>query len=306
MLMTAITGMKTLSLTAALGLLAMQASAQMEVPPAEKVAVLADKRIHESSGMVRSVRHPGILWTHNDSGGEPCLFAINRKGETVAKVRVPTAANFDWEDITQGPDDEGRPCLYIGDIGDNLKLRASLQIYRILEPDLPEDADKEVLSEEPQIWHVSYPNRRHNAESLMMHPLTRQLFIVTKEEDGRCALYRVPDDRVSGQALKLSKVADLHFPARRREGKRPSMACMVTSADFSPDGSRLVIATYSYLHEWKLGKNSSLEQSLSAPARIIQPPLTKQMEAVCYDGDGASLWFTSEQLPAPLYRLSRK
>lgn len=300
--------MKTLVLTATLGLLALQAAAEveLEVPKAEKVAVLADKRIRESSGIARSVRHPGIFWTHNDSAGEPCLFAINRKGETVAKVRVPTAANFDWEDITQGPDDEGQSCLFIGDIGDNLKRRASIQIYRIPEPDLPEDADKEVLSAEPEIWHVSYPDGRHNAECLMLHPLTRQLFIVTKEDNGRCTLFRVPDERVSGQAMKLIKVADLHFPARQREGKRPGMASMTTAADFSPDGSRLVIATYSYLHEWKLSKKASLEQSLSAPATIIQPPLTKQMEAVCYDVDGASLWFTSEQLPTPLYRLLRK
>lgn len=297
------TAMKTRVLTAAMGLLALHAGAQVEVPKAEEVAVLADRRIHESSGIARSLRHPGIFWTHNDSGGEPCLFAINRKGETVARVRVPTAANFDWEDITQGLDDNGKPCLFIGDIGDNLKLRASLQIYRIPEPDLPEDADKEVLSDEPQIWHLSYPDRRHNAECLMMHPLTRQIFIVTKEEDGRCALYRVPDDPVSGQAMKLIKVADLNFPARQREGKRPGMACMTTAADISPDGSRLVIATYSYLHEWKLAKKESIEQSLTTAARIILPPLTKQMEGVCYDEDGTSLWLTSEQLPTPLFRL---
>ncbi|MEN3940730.1 hypothetical protein WJU23_05500 [Prosthecobacter sp. SYSU 5D2] len=306
--MSAFTAMKTLVLTAILGLLALPAAAQVEVevPTAEKVAVLADKRIAESSGIARSLRHPGIFWTHNDSGGEPCLFAINQKGETVAKVRVPTAANFDWEDITQGPDEKGQPCLFIGDIGDNLKRRASIQIYRIPEPDLPEDAEKEVLSAEPETWHVSYPDGRHNAECLMMHPLNRHLFIVTKTEDGRCALYRVPEDRISGQAMKLIKMADLNFPSRPREGKRPGMACMATAADFSPDGSWLVIGTYSYLHEWKLSKKASLAQSLAAPARIIQPPLTKQMEAVCYDEDGASLWFTSEQLPVPLYRLSRK
>ena len=298
--------MKTRMLTMIYGLLALQAVAEIETPPAVKVAVLADKRIHESSGMVRSMRHQGIFWTHNDSGGEPCLFAFNLQGETVAKVRVPKAANFDWEDLTCGPDEEGRPCLLIGDIGDNLKVRASLQIYRIPEPDLPVEAGKEVESAEPEIWHLGYPDRRYNAECLMMHPKTHEIYILTKEESGDSVLFKLPAGRVAGQGLKLEKVMDLQFPVRAREGKRPAMACQTSSGDFSPDGRRLVIASYSYLQEWRLREGEALAESLKAPPQLILPPLTRQMEAVCYDEDNASLWFTSELLPTPLYRLSRK
>jgi hypothetical protein len=64
---------------------------------------------------------PLIFWTLNDSGGEPCVFAIDRSGKTRAKVRVRDAANFDWEDLALGKDDQARPALFIGDIGDNLQ-----------------------------------------------------------------------------------------------------------------------------------------------------------------------------------------
>lgn len=269
----------------------------------EKV-ILQDKRINESSGLARSLRHPGIFWTHNDSGGEPCLFALNSKGETVAKVRVPHAANFDWEDLSESRDQQGRPCILIGDIGDNLKFRASLQIYCIPEPDLPATPDKEIESAEPEVWHLSYPDGRKNAESLMVHPITRWIYLITKSEEGHCAVYQVPDDRTNGKAYTLIKVSDLYFPPLDRQGKRPGMNSMTTSADFSPDGKRLVVATYSYLYEWTIHSKRPLETLLQSSPRILEPPLTRQMEAVCYDADNRSLWITSEQLPAPLYHLT--
>ncbi|SKA91657.1 hypothetical protein SAMN02745166_01767 [Prosthecobacter debontii] len=294
-----------LLLLALLGSASFVSAQTLQVRTSDAV-ILKDKRITESSGLARSLRYPGVFWTHNDSGGEPCLFAINRQGQTLAKVRVPHAANFDWEDLTEGRDDQDRPCLFIGDIGDNLKFRASLQIYCVREPELPKDPDKEIESSEPEVWHLSYPDGRKNAECLMMHPLTRQLYLITKEESGHCALYQVPSKRGPGKGLTLIKICDLEFPARARKGKRPGMNSMTTSADFSPDGKRLVVATYSYLYEWTLSPKLPLEASLEQPPILIEPPLTKQMEAVCYDADAVTLWFTSEQLPAPLYRLSVK
>ncbi|MBB5036892.1 hypothetical protein [Prosthecobacter dejongeii] len=273
---------------------------------ADKPIILADKRIHESSGLTRSVRHPCVFWTLNDSGGEPCVFAIDEKGQTRAKVRLPKAVNFDWEDLASGTDEKGRPCLLIADIGDNLKVRASLQIYRIPEPDLPEDTSKEIQSAEPEIWHLAYPDGRQNAECLIVHPQTQQMWILTKEENGVSTLYEVTGKRRPDTALKLEKITTLTFPAKAREGKRPGMACMTTAATISPDGRRLLVATYSYLHEWKLTPGQPLIQALQSPASIIAPPLTRQMEGVCYGDDSSTIWFTSEQLPSPLYRLRRK
>lgn len=274
-------------------------------PAVEKAAELADKRIRESSGLARSLRHPGILWTHNDSGGEPCLYAIDTLGKTRAKVRIPKAAAFDWEDMTQGLDEEGNPWLFVGDIGDNFKIRPSLQIYRIPEPDLPADAEKEMLSAEPEIWHVAYPRGRYNAECLMWDPRSRLLYIVTKEENGDSLLFKIPPPKDLAKTTTMERVASLTFPSKARPGKQPSMACQVTSGDFSPDGSRLMISTYNFLHEWRIRKGQSLEEALQAPATIIQAPLMRQLEAACYDRDNLTLWMTSEQLPTPLYRIRR-
>lgn len=294
-------------------LCAAQACAQVawpETPVAstsERVAVLDDKRIKESSGLCLGGRDPSIFWTLNDSGGEPCVFAIDRGGKTRAKVRVRDAANFDWEDIALGKDEKGAPALFIGDIGDNLQMRPTIQVYQIPEPEINEPGKvvEETISAAPVIWRVSYPDGKHNAESLLVDPKTNRLHLLTKSEDGRSALYVFPQPMQKEVSMTLEKVAELTFPKLIRAGKRPHDNCMTTAAGFSPDGTRMVVATYSSLYEWKLSPDQPLADALKQPPERIEPELLRQLEGVCYDGDNLTLWLTSEHLPAPLLRVKR-
>lgn len=273
----------------------------------ERVAVLEDKRINESSGLCLSGRSPGIWWTINDSGGEPCVFAIDQKGKTRAKVRIREAANFDWEDIALGKSKDGAPALFIGDIGDNLQIRASIQVYEIPEPKVsaPGDTVDETLGVVPKLWRARYPDGKKNAESLLCHPRTRRLYVITKSDEGKCALYAFPELLQPDTSMTLEKIADLQFPALIRIGKRPHDNCMTTSADFSPDGSRLLVSTYSSVYEWTLPEGMPLGEAMKRPPVRIEPDLLPQLEGACYDADGHTIWLTSERLPTPLVRVKR-
>jgi hypothetical protein len=295
-----------------LGILTLPASAAAQdvVTPSKstRVATLEDTRIKESSGLTPSQVESGVFWTLNDSGGEPCVFAIDIHGHTRAKARLAGAVNFDWEDLCSGRDEKGRPVLYIGDIGDNLRIRRTLQIYQIAEPRLVADGLRapEIITEAPVVWHVSYPDGAHNAEGLLVHPKTRRIHLLTKSEDGKSALYAfpasVPDD---GKPVILEKVAGITFPGYPRTGKRIVDDRMCTGAAFSPDGSRLVASTYSSLYEWPLPAGTTLANALAKrPVRLV-PDLLRQLEAVCYDPDGRTLWITSEHLPTPLVKITR-
>lgn len=278
------------------------------VPSTSKqVAILDDKRIKESSGLALGERDPSIFWTMNDSGGEPCVFAIDRNGKTRAKVRVRDAANFDWEDIASGKGDDGAPALFIGDIGDNLFIRASIQVYQIPEPEIkaPGKPVAETETATPQIWRANYPDGKRNAESLLVHPQTNRLYILTKSDDGKCALYAFPHPLQPKVSMVLEKVVDLSFPTLIRAGKRPHDNCMTTGACFAPDGSRMVVATYSSLYEWVLPPDKPLAEALKQPPVRIEPELLRQTEGVCYDSDSRTLWLTSEHLPTPLLRVKR-
>lgn len=273
----------------------------------ERVAILEDKRITESSGLCLSGRDPSIFWTVNDSGGEPCVFAIDRSGKTRAKVRVREAVNFDWEDLALGRDDQGASAIFIGDIGDNFIMRPSLQIYQIPEP-LINAVEKPVAETEtaaPHLWRANYPDGKHNAESLLVHPQTNRLYILTKSEDGKSALYAFPQPLQDKVSMTLEKVIDLTFPTLIRPGKRPHDNCMTTSACFSADGAHLVVATYSSLYEWSLPQDKSLAEALRQPPVRIEPELLRQVEGVCYDVDNVTLWLTSEHLPTPLLKVKR-
>ena len=61
----------------------------------------------ELSGLVLS--RSGLLWTLNDSGGTPQVFALSRTGQLRAAVTLAGATNVDWEDIAI----RGRT-LYVG------------------------------------------------------------------------------------------------------------------------------------------------------------------------------------------------
>lgn len=279
---------------------------QIEKLRTERVAVLEDKRINESSGLARSLRQPGIFWTHNDSASDPCIYAIDQAGKTRAKVRLPHAVNFDWEDMASAKDKNGTSQLYIADIGDNLLLRPSIQVYQIPEPDLPKTADKEILSADPQIWHGQYADGHHNAETLLVHPVTHRIYVVTKSEQDQSAVFAFPETLISDKPMKLEKITELRFPQRQLIGKRPHDACQTTAGSFSADGSRLTISTYSFIYEWRIKPDESLVEALKKPAVLITIPLIPQLEAICYDADGKTLWFTSERLPAPLWRIVRE
>ncbi len=272
-----------------------------------QVATLADTRIKESSGLARSMRHADIFWTINDSGSDPCVFAIDLQGRTRAKVRLPNAVNFDWEDLASGLDENQQPVLYIADIGDNFVMRPSVQIYRIPEPAITAEGKTvaETTSQAPTIWHINYPDGAHNAESLPVHPQTRCIHILTKSEDGKSALYAFPEHMVSGKPVVLEKITYVTFTGHERIGKRVVDDRMATGAAFSPDGSRLVVSTYSSLYEWSIPQGKTLAEALSKPPTRLVPDLLRQLEAVCYDADNKTLWITSEHLPTPLVKVSR-
>ena len=83
------------------------------------IGTIKSADITESSGIAASRCQNGVLWTHNDSGDDAFIFAINLAGDNLGTWKIPNAANIDWEDIAAFKDKGGKCFLYIGEIGDN-------------------------------------------------------------------------------------------------------------------------------------------------------------------------------------------
>ena len=44
--------------------------------------------VNEASGIAASRKNSGVLWTHNDSGGSACVYALNTQSVSEKSVHV--------------------------------------------------------------------------------------------------------------------------------------------------------------------------------------------------------------------------
>lgn len=271
---------------------------------AVRLATLANPSIKESSGIVASRRNSDLYWTHNDSGDGPFIYAFDRMGNSAGVWRVTGATADDWEDIAAGPGpDGGGEYLYVGDIGDNGRNREEVIVYRFPEPKiLPEDAGSTGASpqatEPAEPLYLRYPDGKHNAEALLVHPQTGDLYIVTKKQDGAAGVYKLTAAALREPRVQtLVKVTDLELPT--------IIPGLVTGGDISPDGRRLILCDYFGGYEYTLTGNA-FDEIWKGKPETIDLGGREQGEAVCYTLDGKAVLATSEGVPAALFETKTK
>lgn len=227
---------------------------------------IKDPRITESSGLAASRAHPGVYWTHNDSGYGPQIYAVDsRTGETVATLTLQGVGKpRDVEAISIGPDGN----VYVGDIGDNLNgTWDHVWIYRFAEPKQLKDATVRATQ-----FTVKYADGPRDAESMMVDPRTGRVYIASKNENGG-GLYEGPAELTSSGTNTFRRIGEVPW---------------VTDGAFSPDGKELVLRSYfsARAYTWKNGRLGT--------ERPVSAPFQRQAESVTYTADGSALMFGSE------------
>lgn len=174
----------------------------------------ADPAIVESSGLV--VRD-GLFLTTNDSGDGGRVFVVDGSGETVGT----TSWADDPEDV-EALAPAGPGAVWVGDIGDNPESRESIEVLRV-----PYGRADRVV--DPEAYRLVYPDGAHDAESLLAHPRTGQLFVVSKDIFGG-TVYAAPRRLSPDRPNRLHAVTDsLSF---------------ATDGSFFPDGRHYVLRDY--------------------------------------------------------------
>ena len=187
----------------------------------DRLLVINDPRITESSGLAASVKHPGVLYTHNDRGSGPQVFAVAESGAVEAVIELVGAPNEDWEDLTVIPGGN----VWIGDIGGNEGAgRSEVSLVWFEEPGTLGDGQAEWLS-----FDLAYEDGPHDAEALLVDPRDRRKYIVTKDSPVG-GIYAAPP------RLKRNKPSPLE-----RIGDAPPN---ITGGSFAPDGEGLVLRNY--------------------------------------------------------------
>ena len=224
------------------------AATSAPAPAAEVVrrpTPFTNPKLTESSGVVPSARVPGILWTHNDSGSDPLLFATDTLGRDLGTVAVTGAQNQDWEDLAIGPCHRAT-CLYIGDIGDNREVRSSVAVYRVPEPDL--DAVSTAMAEKLEL---RYPDGPHDAEAMFVDA-PGDLYLVTKGRSHGVLLFRVKHDAWGNGHAVAEPMGSLPLDPHG------TLFDMVTGADISARNDLMVLRTYRRIYLFRLAPDGTI------------------------------------------------
>jgi hypothetical protein len=259
--------------------------------------------IKEASGIVASRRSPGTLWVHNDSGASATLYALTSTGAMQAIYNLDGASAQDWEDIAIGPGPvAGTSYLYVGDIGDNGTSRTNIVVYRVPEPDAKTGSPTmpTKLSSVERIT-LNYPDKPHNAETLLVDPKNGDLYIVVKSSDGDSPVFRAAAPLSTGAAMKLEQVARLRF------GTAPLLgAATTTGGDISPDGDEIAIRSYTAAYLWRRAPGQSIGDALTSAPCQLPLKLELQGEALGFALDRKGYFTVSEGQSQPIYLYARK
>ena len=273
--------------------------------PATRLGVLKDPAIKESSGLVASRSTPGLFWTHNDSGDGPFIYGFDSRGDRKGVWRVADAFARDWEDIAAGPGPERhKNYLYIGDIGDNRERRLEIVVYRVPEPaiiaaDASSTKSKPRLTESAEAIRLRYPDGKHDAETLMVHPMTGSLFIITKVAFANAGIYEATVPLRTDVTITLMRVGELNVPSL--------FGGIITGGAISPNGRRVALCDYMQGYEMTLPDNGESFRSIwKQPLKTIALGDRKQGESITYRLDGKALLVTSEGVPTPLIQVVRR
>jgi hypothetical protein len=260
--------------------------------------------ITESSGLVVSRCQENVLWTQNDSGDGPFIFAINRAGDHLGTWKVEDARNLDWEDMATYKDPSGKCVIYVGEIGNSKDgERLEHTIYRFPEPivgetDRTTTRGSALVTEPATELRFSYPDKRRNAEVLLSDPSSGTLYVISKEQSEPATVYKLKHE--FGQQKQIAeKIAEITVPA--------IPFGMLTGGAISADGRRLVLCDYFAAYEYVLPDGESgFDEIWKQKPTVIDLGKRRQGEAVSYSNDGSSILATSEGRNAPILEVRRK
>ncbi|CCH52047.1 putative lipoprotein [Fibrisoma limi BUZ 3] len=253
---------------------------------------VAPGQIDEASGMADSRSQPGNLWIQQDSGSPAELILLGHDGTVKGKAAVPNASNRDWEEMASGPGpQDGVNYLYIGEIGDNNGQYPTCLIYR-----LPEPANLQTPIAQVERINFKYPDGPRDAEAMFVDPKTKDIWIISKREPN-VRLYKLPYPQNINEVTTAQPFGELPYT-------------FVTGAAISPDGSEIVLRTYTQIVYWKRQDGQSIADAMQKQsARTLPYRQEPQGEAICFGRDGRGYFTISEKAGASsvnLYYYAKK
>ena len=270
---------------------------------ASQSAPILNNALTEISGIAASRLNPGLLWVHNDSGDTARIFGLDAQGITHATYRLEAASAIDWEDIAVGRGPvASMTYIYVGDIGDNNSMRSEIVVYRVAEPVVDLAGSVSGSLSGVDAIRLRYPDGAHNAEALLVDPVTGDIVVITKSMSGGAQrAYRVSGLTPTGVVTTMEYLATITTSA--------SALGAITGADISPNGLQLALRTYGGVAvSARPDIGTPLSTFIGGGSKIVAcsgpSPSESQGEAVGFNSNGRGFITVSEGVGAVLHRFS--
>lgn len=256
-----------------------------------RLAELEDTRINESSGLAFSRRDDGLLWTQNDSGDGPNVFALDLKGRSRGFFVLDGATAVDWEDIASFEAD-GRPYLLLADFGDNGEQRDVRTLYIVEEPAPGDGIGHATNVPVAQRIDFDYEKGKHDCEAIAVDPDGSTIILITKKKKKACKVYQLdrPAAADASERLVAREIGSLDIQK-------------VTGMDIARDGSRAIVLTYEQAFVFEREPGQSWADAFAGTPRRIVVPWRSQGESICFGPRADTLYLTSENTPTPLWKV---
>ena len=253
----------------------------------------------EASGLAASRRNYSVLWTHND-GPRNQFYAVAANAAHLATFTLNESV-LDVEDVAVGVGPtSGVSYLYIGDIGGSQStgdVRSQVKVVRIPEPAVDlgwAGSPRSLTFAEVNTFFLLYPDGSYDAETLMVDPLTADIWIATKQSTST-RLYRVNLNAATDrQTLVMQFVRTVPF-------SEPS------AGDISPDGTQIALRRENAARLWQRCDGESISAALAragVAVPIIGTPTEPNGEAIAFLADNTGYMTISEGQNPILYRFA--
>ena len=249
---------------------------------------IEDPRLNESSGLAASNYDTDVLWSINDSGDGPNIFALSTVGKALGRWQIDVDTPTDWEAM-DAFSINGKGYLLIADVGDNLARRQSVSFLVVEEPTLEADQERPL----PVAWQVefSYPNGPRDSEAVAVDAAAGRVLILSKRTFPN-ELYAVPLRVTERTKIVAEKIANLYPLPRNVPGNEAlygrAAPYQGMPTGMSLKGERLLVTTYrdAYLYDY----GDVTQEPLRIPL-----PLAGQREAIAFARDSDSTAYVSSE-----------
>ncbi|MDG6104577.1 hypothetical protein Daura_08375 [Dactylosporangium aurantiacum] len=248
------------------------------------------QKINEISGLVATATGYVAVNDSAPAGGKARIFTL----DTACKV-VGTPINYD--PTARDPEDlavDKNGTLWIADIGDNMESTGGSSTPRptVAVWNLPQGAKAPVIN------RLAYPDgKKRDAEALLLNGDGTPI-IITKDPVGEIWVPEGPLQPNTTKGVKLTQRGT--FSPQETKTANP-LAFLgwkaITGAASSPDGSRVVIRTYSDAYEFDVQGGDVIKAITTGKPRITPLPNEARGEAITYSTDGKQ-YITASDVPA--------